>query len=363
MTREPDITHASEKKKEHWSNNYHGKVLPLELAEAIIRVDQDIPLRDLEQIIPYENARNRLINAPTDVVLYECACGYASGNHCSPSRVCVVIGKPVTDFVLEHHPDKISRATKEEALAVLRDEEDRGHMHTAWFKDFNMNRFYSICNRCPCCCVGLRAMQVNGWRSLAPSGYIAVLDHTQCTDCGTCAISCPFDAITLDDKKMGLDWDKCMGCGCASANALSKHAPLFGTGERAYRWTCGKWPPNRWTYLPDACIEQKVIGPARERAEELGSLARGKIIAARWSWRTATLTSIREGSHVRYVSRTPAICCYMDLPRFLFLLRPTTILDLLLNGLCSQCQIPTAQQCHVLEAICHGPHPGRAFRI
>ena len=39
--------------KEWWADRYHGKMLTPELARAIITVDRDIPLRDLEQIIPY----------------------------------------------------------------------------------------------------------------------------------------------------------------------------------------------------------------------------------------------------------------------------------------------------------------------
>jgi len=35
------------------SDHYHGKVLTPEQAEAIVNSERDIPLRDLEQIIPY----------------------------------------------------------------------------------------------------------------------------------------------------------------------------------------------------------------------------------------------------------------------------------------------------------------------
>lgn len=213
---------ASESKKERWANHYHAKVLPLDLAEAVITLDQDIPLTDLEQIIPYDTARNLVMKAPTDVVLYECGCRQAAGNNCSPSRVCMVIGKPFTDTILEYHPDRSHRATKEEALAVLRDEEARGHMHTAWFKDVNLNRFYAICNCCKCCCVGLRAMTVNGMRTIAPSGYVAELDTSKCDNCGKCAEACPFGAISFKEKELGFDYEKCMGCGvCVSRCELN----------------------------------------------------------------------------------------------------------------------------------------------
>jgi len=208
---------ASEKKKEYWSEHYHCKVLPLELAKSIITIDKDIPLQDLEQIIPYSTARELVIKAPTDVVLYECGCREASGNGCSPSRVCMVIGKPFTDVILEYHPDKSHRATTEEALQVLKEEDERGHMHTAWFKDVNLDRFYAICNCCKCCCVGLRAMTVNGLRTIAPSGYVAQRDEEKCSNCGKCAEACPFGAIIFEKKQMTFNWERCMGCGVCNS--------------------------------------------------------------------------------------------------------------------------------------------------
>jgi hypothetical protein len=38
-----------------------------------------------------------------------------------------------------------------EALDLLRAEHERGHLHSAWFKDVMLNRFYAICNCCKCC--------------------------------------------------------------------------------------------------------------------------------------------------------------------------------------------------------------------
>jgi len=44
----------------------------------------------------------------------------------------MVIGKPFTDFILEHNPDSSRRLTQAEAIELLREEHERGHMHTAW---------------------------------------------------------------------------------------------------------------------------------------------------------------------------------------------------------------------------------------
>lgn len=193
------------------AEHYHGKVLTHEEARAIIQIDKPIR-RDLEQIIPYSMARDLVLNAPVDVAAYECGCRHAREQHCEPTQVCMVIGAGPVSFVLEHNPKSSRRLSREEALELLRAEHERGHVHSAWFKDAMQGRFYAICNCCKCCCGGIRNMKEYGMPSVASSGYVATLDASLCNACGVCADACPFDALKVNGCAT-LDWGKCMGCG------------------------------------------------------------------------------------------------------------------------------------------------------
>jgi NAD-dependent dihydropyrimidine dehydrogenase PreA subunit len=195
------------------ADHYHGKILTHEHAEALVSLDKDLPRRDLEQIVPYPVARDIVLTGPPDVAAYECACRHARPTHCHPTQVCMVVGQPFVDFVLEHNPTTSRRLTQQEALDLLRAERDRGHLHSAWFKDAFDGRFYAICNCCKCCCGSIDAMTKRGIPMLAASGFVAEIDAELCAQCGTCVGGCPFDALHADQGPIARDWDKCMGCG------------------------------------------------------------------------------------------------------------------------------------------------------
>jgi ferredoxin len=232
--------------KKWLADHFHTKVLTKEQAEAIITLDKEIPLRDLEQVIPYPVARDLVLKGSPDIAVFECPCRHARANPCQPTQVCMIIGQPFVDFTLEHKPKSSRRLTQEEALDLLEAEHERGHLHSAWFKDACLNRFYAICNCCKCCCGGISAMTKYGIPMVAPSGYVAHTDADLCTGCGSCADACPFGALSVEGDESVLDWEKCMGCGvCVEKcpnDALSlvrderKGLPLdvrVLTGERA----------------------------------------------------------------------------------------------------------------------------------
>jgi ferredoxin len=195
------------------ANNYHSKVLTQKAAEELITLDRDIPLQDLETIIPYEKARNIVLSGRPEIAVFECGCRLSSDNPCKPTQVCMVIGQPFVDWILEHRPEDSKKLTTEEALKLLREEHERGHIHSAWFKNAMMGRFYAICNCCKCHCGGIEAMTRYGVPMIAASGYSMKLDADKCNGCDICAEFCPFDALKIVDGKLVYHFEKCMGCG------------------------------------------------------------------------------------------------------------------------------------------------------
>lgn len=215
------------KKVKKWLvDRYHCKVLTPEHAHAIIANDQEIPLHDLEQIIPYSMARKLILNGPPDIAVQECPCRNAREDPCYPTQVCIVVGQPFVDFILEHNPQDARRLTQPEALELLRAEHESGHVHTAWFRDSCLERFFVICNCCECCCGGIEAMVKYGVPTMASSGYTAHVDEKRCAACGICEEYCPFGAIQVDDIAI-VNWDVCMGCGVCAGKCPNEAAFLI----------------------------------------------------------------------------------------------------------------------------------------
>jgi ferredoxin len=206
--------------KQWLADRYHGKVLTPDQAEAIVTLDQPIPLQDLEKIVPYPVARDLVLAGPPEVAAYECGCRHSRDNGCGPTQVCMVVGEPIVDFVLEHNPQSARRLTQAEAVQLLKDEHERGHLHSAWFKDAILDRFYVLCNCCNCCCYGVTSMMQHGMRSMAPSGYVAQVDEDLCAACASCEEACPFEAIRLDGQAT-VRWEACLGCGVCVSQCTS----------------------------------------------------------------------------------------------------------------------------------------------
>lgn len=195
---------------------YHGKVVPLQAAQQLVTVNEDIRIMDLEKVVPYIKARDIILRNPDHILALECPCRSARSNPCLPLDVCLIVGDPFATFVSKHHPDRSRRITQQEAIEILRAEDERGHVHHAFFKDAMLGRFYAICNCCECCCGAMNAHR-NGTPMLASSGYLCQVDGDLCIGCEECVDYCQFDALSLNEYIMHIDEGDCMGCGvCVS---------------------------------------------------------------------------------------------------------------------------------------------------
>lgn len=198
------------------AETYHGKIVPLAAATQLVTIEEDIALTNLEHVIPFPRARDIILQNPDHIVVLDCPCRVSRENPCLPLDVCLIIGEPFASFVLEHHPNNARRITQQEAVEILRAEDERGHVHHAFFKEAMLDRFYAICNCCACCCGAMHAWQ-NGIPMVISSGYVAQVDSSHCIGCGECTKYCQFDALSCLDNRTVVEEAACMGCGiCVS---------------------------------------------------------------------------------------------------------------------------------------------------
>ena len=227
------MRHRSQPFRDHMAETYFGKVVKCDDAAGIITINRDLELRNLETVLPHKAARDIILKNPQNIVVYECACRAQQKNPCLPTDVCLIIGEPFVDLIRTTHPLRSRRITMDEALEILQQEDDRGHLHTAWFKTAMLNRFYAICNCCKCCCLGMKYTFEYKTRTLLPSGYRAMIDD-ECLGCGTCATYCQFEAITLVSrpengraaKTAVIDPEKCYGCGVCESKCQNGNISL-----------------------------------------------------------------------------------------------------------------------------------------
>lgn len=225
--------------RNHVVETYHGKVVRLDDAIRFITINRNIELKNLDQVLPYKHAKDIILRNPQNVVAYECGCRAQKDSPCQPTDVCLVVGEPFADLVRMFQPFRSRRISADEALRILKQEDERGHVHTAWFKTAMLNRFYSICNCCRCCCLGMKAVFEYKMRAVLPSGYRAVIGD-DCVGCGECAKHCQFDAIEIisilangkEKKKSRLISEKCFGCGICESKCKKGNISLILDPEK-----------------------------------------------------------------------------------------------------------------------------------
>jgi ferredoxin len=203
-----------------FEERYHSKVLTFDDAGKIVKLSKPLRVDNPERVIPYEIANRIILDTPGSLAVMRCPCREIKGDSaCGSLEICMVVGEPFVDFVVDHGTNGARKIGREEGIEILEKARDNGWVHTAWFKDAMAGRFYALCNCCSCCCIPTRAMKRTGLKAkyLAPSGYVAVMDTEVCAGCGGCEKICAFGAMSDGTGTVIIDREKCFGCGvCAN---------------------------------------------------------------------------------------------------------------------------------------------------
>ena len=188
--------------------------------EIIVNKELDVP----EQKILLTQTVEELIEKFDDIAVGHCFCRHHKdllNNPCKQTELrenCFTFGKSAR-YTSEQGFSRM--VSKEEALEMLKQSEQDGLVHKAFYPNFDMKRDEtSICNCCTCCCGNAGGMTVNSTK------YISQFNHNLCVGCGTCVDNCYTNSIELNDEgKAELVGDYCIGCGvCAyfcPENAIS----------------------------------------------------------------------------------------------------------------------------------------------
>lgn len=179
----------------------------------VVPIHQTIPAES--QILIYEEVE-RGIKESKEIALVNCVCKAsmrAIGKGCNyPYEEMCILLDPEASSYIEYGRGR--RATKEEALAVLRKAEDAGLVHCA----INVQAAGAVCNCCSCCCQYLRGiLELKVPNAVAYSNFVVELKEDKCNGCGDCVERCQLHLIKPKDSQIAIEIDRCIGCGlCAS---------------------------------------------------------------------------------------------------------------------------------------------------
>ena len=175
-----------------------------------------------EKVLSSEEAHQIIETLPhNDLILAPCPCrsrqealGKRRCKDKNPVGACIFLG--ISALQLEANGVG-KRVTKAEATAYFDEMHAKGLVGTT---DNMVRDNIIICLCCSCCCSHLGGrIRWDNPTAVAPSNFIPQADG-ECKYCGTCAKSCPTQALQVDSKAktLALDQNKCLGCGiCALA--------------------------------------------------------------------------------------------------------------------------------------------------
>ena len=165
----------------------------------VIPVEQAIPAES--KSLDIEHISHWLDKYDGQLVVGVCSCrkqqrirGEGSGD--IEAEWCIGVGD-FADYMLE--TGKARKITREEALTILQQAEERGYVHQVTNID-GEEKIFGICNCAVGVCNALRTSQLFNTPNMSASAYVAESDPEKCVACGKCVETCPAGAVRLGQK-------------------------------------------------------------------------------------------------------------------------------------------------------------------
>ncbi|NIM97577.1 MAG: 4Fe-4S dicluster domain-containing protein [candidate division Zixibacteria bacterium] len=213
----------------YWANFRHGeKISPLRALPHEGTVDPS----EYVEVLDYEKATS-IVEEAEKFSLGICSCRHeklhVGEKKCDvPLETCSSFGA-AADFMTRHGFAK--EASKSEMLENLERSKEMGLIFCA---DNTKQGVSFICHCCGCCCNALLGVSKFGYPGMVvTSNFIAQSDEEVCTECGTCAQSCPINAIeTAPQASPRIDASMCLGCAVCALKCPTQAMKLVKRKQR-----------------------------------------------------------------------------------------------------------------------------------
>ncbi|MFX1408768.1 MAG: 4Fe-4S dicluster domain-containing protein, partial [Promethearchaeota archaeon] len=199
----------------------------------------------------YDDLENLLETTNGPFVIMNCICKQVKDVLEDPCKItnrreiCMAFGTMAQLYIDQEWGRQIK---KEEALEILRKNEEEGHV----FQPSNSQDLCFICSCCGCCCENLTNLALlPNPGNFSITNYYAEVDSDLCSGCGTCVEICPMKAITLKEDVSLIKKKRCIGCGNCVAKCPSEAIKLLKR-ERQFE------PFPTMDYLFDRVMQRKI---------------------------------------------------------------------------------------------------------
>jgi len=194
------------------------------------------------EILPLDILHNLIERASHHVIAESCFCRLAHDcRNFTPEVGCIFMGETTTKLP----PALVRKATKEDAHRHAEKAVSLGlvpltgkvNVDNTGFLTRDTKKLLSVCFCCHCCCMmgyfkHTPASHLD--RIFPPVEGISVRVSESCKGCGTCMMTCIFDAVSLRDGK-AVHSDQCRGCGRCAINCPNQAVRILMNNPNFHR--------------------------------------------------------------------------------------------------------------------------------